>query len=74
MCLHQLFQRGVIKAVTREVTREGVKFHIWADKVNRGRWGWNLTGTRSRLSSRSEVMLALELAEKHKNNVRRIRL
>jgi hypothetical protein len=78
-CLHKLFAAGVIKAVIREKTRDGVEFYVYADKptkIKRGRNAgkWWLDGSRSRLSSRGEVLLAIELSEKYKNNVRRIRI
>lgn len=74
-CLHYLFATGQIKAITREVTRDGAEFYIFSDKVKKNRWGkWILTGNRSHLTSRDQVLLAIELAEKYKNNVKRIRL
>lgn len=73
-CLHQLFQANVIKAVTREKTRYGVEFYIYSDKVKMTRWGWDLGGTRTRLTDMNQIRLALELSEKYKNNVKRVRL
>lgn len=77
-CLHKLFAAGLVRILTREVTRDGVQFHIWRDKPKEKSqaWkrGWWKNGTRSRLSTRKQVLLALELAEKYKNQVTRVRL
>lgn len=76
-CLHQLFAQGHIKAISREVTRDGVEFLIWNDKLvkqKKGRYAgkyW-LNGSRSRLSDREQVIIALELAKKY--NTQRVRL
>lgn len=77
-CLHQLFAEGHIKAISREVTPHGVEFRIYNEKLvkqKRGRYAgkyW-LGGSQSKLSSREQVLLALELTEKYKH-VMRVRL
>lgn len=77
MCLHKLFAGGYVGAITREVTRNGVEFHIWRDKLiktKKGRYAgkYKLLGSRTRLSNREQIIFAIELAKKH--NVQRIRL
>lgn len=76
-CLHKLFAQGSIKAISREVTRDGVEFLIWNDKLvkqKKGRYAgryW-LGGSRSKLTNREQVLLALDLAKKY--NIQRVRL
>lgn len=77
MCLHKLFAGGYIKAVSREITRDGVEFFIWRDeltKQKKGRYAgkYKLFGSRSRLSNRDQILLGIELAEKY--NIQRVRL
>jgi hypothetical protein len=75
-CLHQLFQSGVIKIITREVTRTGVEFYIYSEKPKEKSqaWkrGWWKNGSRSRVTSRDQILLAIELAQKHQT--KRVRL
>lgn len=78
-CLHSLFAANVIKAVVRVKTRDGVEFWIYSDPVDKVKRGRNagqywLNGSRSRLTSRDEILLAIDLSDKYKNNVRRIRV
>lgn len=77
MCLHELFAKGYVKAITREVTRDGAEFYIWRDKLTKQKKGryagkYKLFGSRSRLSNREQVLTALDLAKKY--NIQRVRL
>lgn len=77
LCLHKLFAKGYVGAITREVTRDGVEFFIWREplvKTKKGRYAgkYKLLGTRSRLNDREQILLAIELAEKY--NIQRVRL
>lgn len=77
-CLHKLFRTGQVRILVREKTREGVKFYIYIDKPKdkSQAWkrGWWKNGARARLTDRDQILLAIELSEKYKNNVRRVRL
>jgi len=77
MCLHKLFAGGYVKAISREITRDGAEFFIWRDeltKQKKGRYAgkYKLFGSRSRLSNREQILCAIELAEKY--NIQRVRL
>lgn len=76
-CLHELFAGGYVKAITREVTRDGVEFYIWRDRLHKQKKGryagkYKLFGSRSRLSNREQVIIALDLAKKY--NIQKVRL
>lgn len=77
MCLHKMFKQGFVKAITREKTPKGVQFYIFRDKIGKYKYGrvagqWQLTGAKSLLRSRDQVLLAIELAKKY--NVQRVEL
>lgn len=77
MCLHKLFAGGHVKAITRQITRDGAEFYIWRyklEKQKKGRYAgkYKLFGTRSRLTDREQVLTAIALAEKYK--IQRVRL
>ncbi len=77
MCLHKLFEQGYIQAMTKEVTRDGVEFCLWKDRLHKQKKGryagkYHLLGTRSRLTDRETVIFAIDLAKKH--NIQRITL
>jgi hypothetical protein len=77
MCLHKLFERGLVQSISREITRDGVEFLIWTAKLhknNKGRYAgkYKLLGTRSRLTDRQQIICAIELARKY--NIQRVRL
>jgi hypothetical protein len=71
-CLHELFADGYVGAVSREQTPyNGLQFYIWRDKLiknKKGRYAgkYKLFGARTRLSNREQVLLAIDLADKHK--------
>lgn len=77
MCLHKLFARGFVGAITKERTPYGIEFHIWRDKLHkqtRGRYAgkYKLLGSRSRLNDVEQIVCAIELAKKH--NVQRVEI
>lgn len=77
LCLHKLFADGYVKAITREVTRDGVEFEIWRNKLvknKKGRYAgkYKLFGSRSRLHDREQVLTALALVKKY--NIQKVRL
>lgn len=75
-CLHKLFQSGQIKIITKETTPTGIEFWIFADKPKEKSqaWkrGWWRNGRRSRVRSRDQIFLTVELATKHQ--VKKVRV
>ncbi len=77
MCLHKLFASGYVKAISREITRDGAEFFIWREpltKQKKGRYAgkYKLFGTRSRLNDREQILSAIALADQYK--IQRVRL
>jgi hypothetical protein len=68
-CLHKLFESGGVKIITKETTPNGAEFYIFADKPKdkSQAWkrGWWRSGRRSRIRSKDQVILAIQLAKKH---------
>lgn len=76
-CLHRLFENGSVQAITREVTRDGVEFHIWRERLvknKKGRYAgkYRLFGTRCKIYDYDQIVVAIELAEKY--NIQKVRL
>ena len=67
LCLHKLFRRGYIKAITRKATYSGVEFYIWKSGYRGLKYG-----PRAKLFTVEQVKLAIELANKYK--VQKVRL
>ena len=77
MCLHKLFAGGYIKAISREITRDGAEFFIWRDRLEKNKKGryagkYKTFGSRSQLRDREQILSAIALAEKY--NIQRVRL
>ena len=76
-CLHDMFKLGYIGALTREVGYKGVEFYVWRNtltKNKRGRYAgkYKTLGARTKLPSREQILLAMNLAKQY--NVQRLRL
>lgn len=78
MCLHDLFKSGLVSFVVKETGRysKNIAFYIYRDKVNKDSKAWKrkwwVNGTRSKLNSRKQILLAIDLSEKY--NVRRVKI